>query len=116
MRLLLDEGKAVGALVDLRVALVRTDADTVERAIVLAGAVVAAGSNAAFDALVRLAMIKVHDFDLLAGWLFVIAEALCSRSRRLAAVLGCPRTQKICCRSRAANRTGCAKIGFSWKR
>ena len=43
----------------------RADADLVERAVVFRVAVMSAGSDAAFDALVRGAVIKVHVHDLL---------------------------------------------------
>ena len=64
--LLLDEGQAVGALVHRRVALVRADSHVVERAVVLAVAVVAAGDDVTFNCLVCL-VCKIHSKDLLFG-------------------------------------------------
>ena len=58
--LLLDEGHAVGTLVDRRVGLMGADADAVEGAVILAAAVVAALSNVTFDAVVRFFSKMTH--------------------------------------------------------
>ena len=57
--LLLDEGQAVGALVDGRVAFMRADADLVERAVIGAAAVVVALGHVAFDGVVGFSFAKL---------------------------------------------------------
>ena len=58
--LLLDEGQAVRALINGRVAFMRADADLIEGTVILAAAVVAALSNVTFDAVVRFFSKMTH--------------------------------------------------------
>ena len=71
-RLLLAEGLAVGALIHGRILLMGAHQDLVQRAVVLSVAVISAGGDGAFDALVDIA---VHlDYLLLFGFGFSMAE------------------------------------------
>ena len=58
--LLLDEGQAVGALIDCRVAFMRANTDFIEGAIILAAAVVVALGDMALDRVVGLFVCKAH--------------------------------------------------------
>lgn len=59
-KLLSFERKAVGALVNRGVALVRADFYLIQRAVVFRAAMIVAGVNAALDGLVCLAMRMIH--------------------------------------------------------
>ena len=58
--LLLDEGQAVRALIDGRVAFMRADADLIEGTVILAAAVVVALAHVALDCVVGLFVCKAH--------------------------------------------------------
>ena len=58
--LLLDEGQAVRTLIDRRVAFMRTDADLIQCAVILAAAVVVALGDMALDRVVGLFVCKAH--------------------------------------------------------
>ena len=65
VNLLLNEGHAVGALVDGRVGLMGADADAIEGTVILAAAVVAALGDMAFDAVVCFFRKMTHSYFLL---------------------------------------------------
>ena len=65
VNLLLNEGHAVGALVDGRVRLMGADADAIEGTVILASAVVAALGDMAFDAVVCFFRKMTHSYFLL---------------------------------------------------
>ena len=77
--LLLAEGLAVGALIHCRVAFVSAHQDAVQGAEVLSVAVICAGLNGAFDALV---CIGVHIRSLLIFEIAVIMACKCKNMRR----------------------------------